>query len=297
MAGPLNLTGQNIQDTYRRVLQTDGVNMYDGTGSLFTLTSTSINTGSFATTGSNNFTGNQIVTGSFIISGSNGGIDTAGGYLNDSAGIASVMWGTGNRILRDSAAGDSVNWESRALVNSGGGTSIDWENKILSSPSYVALEYSSDETTNSQLYNTQIIPGTVQNTVTDNITTIGQQISASVAPAVSNYQWVYLDTDGIWKNSKNVAPNSTKMLGIYTNGYVLLEGDVAVNDNNAGHGIYVINADHGLPVYLSTTSGVLTTTIPPSDVVRVVGHIYYQSTTNANWWLMKFKPSNDWYQI
>jgi hypothetical protein len=37
MAGPFDFTGQNIEDTYQRVLQTDGTNIYDGTGSLFTL--------------------------------------------------------------------------------------------------------------------------------------------------------------------------------------------------------------------------------------------------------------------
>jgi len=37
MAGPFDFTGQNIENTYQRVLQTDGTNIYDGTGSLFTL--------------------------------------------------------------------------------------------------------------------------------------------------------------------------------------------------------------------------------------------------------------------
>ena len=34
MAGPFDFTGQNIEDTYQRVLQTDGTDLYDGTGSL-----------------------------------------------------------------------------------------------------------------------------------------------------------------------------------------------------------------------------------------------------------------------
>jgi hypothetical protein len=38
MAGPFDFTGQNIENTYQRVLQTDGVNIYDGTGSLFVIT-------------------------------------------------------------------------------------------------------------------------------------------------------------------------------------------------------------------------------------------------------------------
>ena len=33
-----NLTGQNIENTYQRVLQTDGGDLRDGTGSLVTLT-------------------------------------------------------------------------------------------------------------------------------------------------------------------------------------------------------------------------------------------------------------------
>lgn len=37
MAGPLDFTGQNIEDTYQRVVQTDGIRFYNGTGSAITL--------------------------------------------------------------------------------------------------------------------------------------------------------------------------------------------------------------------------------------------------------------------
>lgn len=72
MAGPFDFTGQNIENTYQRVLQTDGVNIYDGTGSLFIITGSAspINTSSFATTGSNIFIGDQIVTGSISVTNS-----------------------------------------------------------------------------------------------------------------------------------------------------------------------------------------------------------------------------------
>jgi hypothetical protein len=36
MAGPFNFTGNNIQDTYQRIVQTDGTNFFDGTGSAVT---------------------------------------------------------------------------------------------------------------------------------------------------------------------------------------------------------------------------------------------------------------------
>ena len=52
MAGPFDFTGQNIEDSYQRVLQTDGTLVYDGTGSLFTITSASYaTTASFAVNG------------------------------------------------------------------------------------------------------------------------------------------------------------------------------------------------------------------------------------------------------
>ena len=59
MAGPFDLTGQDIENTYQRVLQTDGTSIYDGTGSLFTI-SGNIDTGSFVTTSSfNAYTGSN----------------------------------------------------------------------------------------------------------------------------------------------------------------------------------------------------------------------------------------------
>jgi hypothetical protein len=47
MAGPFDFTGQNIEDSYQRVLQTDGTLIYDGTGSLAILNIT----GSFSGNG------------------------------------------------------------------------------------------------------------------------------------------------------------------------------------------------------------------------------------------------------
>ena len=85
MAGPFDLTGQNIENTYQRVLQTpDGVNVYDGTGSAFVFTAVAVpegpNTsvqfnGNGLFSGSSNFTFNSAsntltLTGSLNITGS-----------------------------------------------------------------------------------------------------------------------------------------------------------------------------------------------------------------------------------
>ena len=37
MAEPFDFTGKNIEDTYQRVVQTDGTNFYDGTGSAISI--------------------------------------------------------------------------------------------------------------------------------------------------------------------------------------------------------------------------------------------------------------------
>jgi len=65
MSGPLDFTGQNIENTYQRVLQTDGNLVYDGTGSLVPITASYVNplnqnvniTGSLNTSGSINLNG------------------------------------------------------------------------------------------------------------------------------------------------------------------------------------------------------------------------------------------------
>ena len=67
MPGPFDFTGQNIEDSYQRVLQTDGTLIYDGTGSLFTITST--NTGSFSGSFTGEFSGVISSVGSFIDGG------------------------------------------------------------------------------------------------------------------------------------------------------------------------------------------------------------------------------------
>jgi hypothetical protein len=59
-----DLTGQNIENTYQRLVQTDGTNFYDGTGSIVNLGGET-----FPYTGSAIITGSLILTGSAYISG------------------------------------------------------------------------------------------------------------------------------------------------------------------------------------------------------------------------------------
>ncbi len=91
MAGPFDLTGQNIENTYQRILQTpDGATFYDGTGSLVTLPSADVSglvtTSSFNafTSSINNFT-SSYNTGSFSgsFTGSLNGTATTASYYQE----------------------------------------------------------------------------------------------------------------------------------------------------------------------------------------------------------------------
>jgi hypothetical protein len=114
MAGPFDFTGQNIEDSYQRVLQTDGTLIYDGTGSLFTVTSLPAGPSQSiqfndngATSGSGNFTFDKItnavnLTGSLNITGSTtqiGDISLLGNTLISGSIIISGALGQPNPTI------------------------------------------------------------------------------------------------------------------------------------------------------------------------------------------------------
>ena len=150
-----DLTGQNIENTYQRVLQTDGVNVYDGTGSLFVLPSA--NTSSLLVTAS--ATSNQItftkgdasqftitvdtgsastITGAnqqvLFISGSEATgsnnllFDYASNTLTiDGELVVTSRIDTANFVLKNSSDVKTVDWQSKFLYNSSTTLVLDWE--------------------------------------------------------------------------------------------------------------------------------------------------------------------------
>ena len=62
-----SLLGSYIDETYQRLVQVSGSEFADGLGNPITFGT--IDTGSFATTGSNIFIGNQTITGSISMTG------------------------------------------------------------------------------------------------------------------------------------------------------------------------------------------------------------------------------------
>ena len=62
-----SLLGSYIDETYQRLVQVSGSEFADGLGN--TITFGTIDTSSFATTGSNTFIGDQTITGSIYFTG------------------------------------------------------------------------------------------------------------------------------------------------------------------------------------------------------------------------------------
>jgi len=132
MAGPFDLTGQNIEDSYQRVLQTpDGVNIYDGTGSLFTVTAVAAPAGpdksvqfndAGITSGSGDFTFDKsnnavTLTGSFNQLGNYN--HTGSVYHSGSKFLVGVFSQTGSMVITGSTTQIGNNTLSGNTVLSG----------------------------------------------------------------------------------------------------------------------------------------------------------------------------------
>lgn len=93
-----NLTDVYIEDSYNQLLHTDGVSIYDGTGSLF-----NVGGGTFATTGSNSFNGNQTITGSLNVSS-----DITARRLVVNTVSSSVVYSSGSNIFGNDISNTQV---------------------------------------------------------------------------------------------------------------------------------------------------------------------------------------------
>jgi hypothetical protein len=264
------------------------------------------------------YTGSAIISGSLEITGSfsvNNGtatkIDTSISQLLDDTSIDSVDWQ--NRYLLDTAGNISSDWTNRVNLDSSGNTSIDWENRVLWNTNGIIVDYSGTSSLNiinyrptAERLELQAQDDFTQNAIGTSIFNAAGNLietETNIATNVSSSHIVYLDSDGVWKQTNQTTDTSTKILGIciqpWNKGLVLLEGIVNVTTSSAILDVPLVAGStfYGMPVYLTGSAAKFTTNKPTSGYVRVAGHMYYNSTTNTDYWIMKFNPSNDWYQI
>ena len=239
--------------------------------------------------------------------------------------VQSADWN--NRVLYSNNGEYSVNWDSRYLYNSTGDVSVDWENKALTNNlGNPTLDWNVETNgyaiSSSYYYKSKIDLDGQQKFIDTPILSntanyAGEVIIGAVDATVTIYDLVYLKTDGVWYPVVHPA-DYNKLLGICLEvppvqdpmpipyvpgpGSILLEGTVTILSGSAYHNESPIvdNLDHGLPIYPKGGDGkFMTTTSPTSsgEYVRVLGHAYQQSTVYPDYWVMKFRPSNDWIQI
>jgi len=235
---------------------------------------------SFPYTGSAEITGSLGVTGSFTVTnGTANLISTVDTLLKDSGANTSIDWGS--RILYDATSTAFINWDS---VGNGG--VIDAYN------SYFRSEISDNVqdvfSASPFNYEGRVIRG------------------ARFDSFVTDYNYVQLASDGKWYTASIDSTSNTAkgMMGISfsvgARDCVLLEGDLTITSTTPG--TYdcpsVASLGHGKPIYLSSSLEA-TTTLPTTSgqYVRILGHAYYQNSSDLNLWIMHFRPDHTWVQL
>tara|TARA_R110000868_G_scaffold107649_4_gene294464 strand:- start:7029 stop:7970 length:942 start_codon:yes stop_codon:yes gene_type:complete len=303
-------------------------------GSDAALTSVTASAG-LIVTGSARITGSLGITGSLVVNqnATTGSLNTSNRTSLDNSNKTSIDWGSrllydsqtpptmsafwDSRILYSNNGLDSVNWADRYLYDAAGYLSVDWGHRILANENGdPALDWNAitnGYAIGSYYYYRSQIGLTEQQGFIDTVPTNTNQVNyageyirgASVDTSVVTHDLVFLDTDGIWYQLTQATQQCTRLLGICldkTAGAVLLEGTLTVLSTHATYSDspLVESVDSGKPIYIRDSNGTLMSTISPTtsgQVVRVLGHAYQQGDTYTDYWIMKFRPSNDWITI
>jgi hypothetical protein len=231
-------------------------------------------------------TGAATVTGSLELTGS---FKMLGAYNGFAGPFKAIEIDDVNfiRQLSDGNAGVvSVDFGNRSLNTTAGGPAISWQG--------------GNGTYQSNLYESQYIDSTTRNNVYGFNALAGQVLGESYFDInVMDNDLVYLETDGLWYQVDQTTNTSTKMLAIAKNlfsqtGSAFIEGDITVT-TSTGYP-QVAGANYGLPIYIKQGAGTaMNTTIPTSGYVRLLGYCYHNPSGTE--WIMKFRPSNEWYVI
>jgi hypothetical protein len=237
---------------------------------------------SFPYTGSAEITGSLNITGSLTVNnGTSTVLDTSINRLYDNSEIPSLDWN--NRILYEPNGNTALLYDA---PNSG--------YSLLSAYYYLSLKRASIQDRFSSY------PQNVSGQVNYDGDVIGGDLHGSVAL----HDLIYLDTSGAWYPISQSLDSCTRLIGICVdvdNSYILLEGSLTISSNIAtSDSPYVQSLAHGRPIYIKNDTGSMMSTVIPStpgNYVRVLGHAYYQNPSSTDYWIMKFRPSNDWIQI
>ena len=244
MAGPYDFTGQNIENTYQRVLQTpDGVTFYNGTGSLVTLPSA--NTSSLLTTASVNlntitFTKGDGSTFPITVNTGSGGSSTPTFPYTGSAIISGSLTITGS-LNAPSITGSlfgTASWAQSASVaiSSSYSTTASY---ALSSSYVLSSSYalSSSYTLSSSF-----------------ATSASYSLSASYVSPGGNDTYVQFNSNNTFAGDSALTYDSNKQLNtlrLNVIGRLILEGIVTIDNNSSP---YTVETDTSV-ILCDTSAG------------------------------------------
>lgn len=239
-------------------------------------------------------------------------INWQSGYLYDSS-VISVNWKS--KRLSDSF-GTSIDWGTRTLKDVSEVTSVDYGNRTLNnSTGGTMLNFGSpNKLTGYGAITTILGPAFLQ--VTEDTASInfyaGERYNAGFDyPNAENYgELIYLDySTNQWTNIDQTTNSCTRYIGIDLPNKegVLTEGYIVMTDAADPFDASIPTIENpliGMPVYIKKDATGLfddsyTCNIPNNGYVRVIGHVMYRAVGSGfeTKYMIKFKPSNDWYEI
>jgi hypothetical protein len=277
-------------------------------------------TPTFPYTGSAIITGSLEVTGSVFVQDINGktNIDsfdrklygTSPPFPPSAPSVLSIDWA--NRQLIDASSVVSVDWENRVTYDYLGNTSFDWNSRdLLDSSNTVAANWDAF-TLNYKIETYTYLKKFIDTSTQDSFSDVGvvgfnyegEVIGAAVDGTVNQFDLVYLETDGKWYPVTQGTADCSKLLGICAatgaKAQIILEGSITINDGTYTDTPLVQSPSHGLPIYIRDGAGNTMSTVVPTtlgEYVRILGHVYHQQTGTPEYWVMKFRPSNEWIVI
>ena len=215
---------------------------------------------------------------------------TATGFASHAEGLFTVASGSYQHVQGQYNLSSSA--QSAFIIGNGTSTSAR-SNLIFASGSQVQVTGSLQVSG----YHQYFTNATQREELSNNLyafTGQAENYTGAIDDACVEGQLVWLDTNNRWFPVDQTTAASTKLLGLWNgDNMILLEGTMVVDT--------IQSPTPGLPVYIrdGTPDGVMSTNIPTTvgGYVRVVGHCLYENVATPGQWIIRFKPSNDWYEI
>jgi hypothetical protein len=140
--------------------------------------------------------------------------------------------------------------------------------------------------------------GFIQNFIDNKIQT-GEIFSFGNTSA-AQYDLVYLSGSTWAPVDQTSNTKATQLLAIYDGSRFITEGYITIGVGGSTSGVPIIDgntAAEGKPVYIdtgATSAPFLTTDIPLTGIVRILGHLMYKQ---GDYYLMRFRPDHTWVEI